>query len=298
MECKNCLLTDAFPSIYILEDGLCNLCHDHLNHPLDRKVLAQEMIKFLQGFVHRGAPVVLGVSGGKDSSVSLIWLRRNIPDLKIIAVTVDNGFCSEGALKNLAVLISNSTITWEILPARISPAALTAFDQHDNFCVPCGHSTIQVLGEYAQNKGLSCVILGREWLYAHDVAKNCVIRYDPVQDSFPYTGVYGISMVRLLAGLSMSLSERYDYLEGTPWRNPKIPTNTSCLLEGYVVRRFIDSHGYHPYILPISEQVRRGMMTYEEAKLALRYPEIPDDLTSLIEARLRPYNIQLGKTSK
>lgn len=295
MECRNCFITDAFPTIQIFKDGFCNLCHEHRAHPTDKEKLAIQTTDYLQGLVEQGETAVLGISGGKDSSASLIWLRKNFPDLQLVAVTVDNGFCSEGALKNIAKLVSQVKVPWEVIPTRLADDALLAFDCYDNFCVPCAHGAMRVLGQRAAELGISCIIVGREWLYAHVLETNQVIMYDPVHDSFPYTGVEGITMVRLLAGLSMSLAGCYELLKEVPWQDPYIPANTSCLLEGYVVRRFLDHHGYHPYILPVSEQVRRGMMTHEEALMNLARPNIPPTIESLIEARLRPYRVKLDR---
>ena len=295
MECRNCLITDAFPTVRILKDGLCNLCHEQESHPLDKKKLAQQTFDYLEGLVQREEPAVLAISGGKDSSASLVWLRNNFPNLRLMAVTVDNGFCCEAALRNVARLVSQIRVSWEIIPVRLDDASLRAIDRYDNFCVPCAHHYMRILGQYAAGRRISCIIVGREWLYAHDVDTNQVIMYDPVHDSFPYTGVKGITMVRLLAGLSMSLAERYELLRDTPWQAPRISANTSCLLEGYVIQRYMDHHGYHPHVLPISEQVRRGMMTYEEALASLTRPKIAPTVESLVKARLRPYGAQLER---
>jgi len=270
MECIRCLMDSRFPGVELSEDGLCNICHQEEVSPPDYEKLNLLTLDYLRDLETRHSTAVLGLSGGKDSCASLVWLRRHCPGLNIRAVSVDNGFLSRSALANAERVVSRAGVPWEVIDAPLPKEAMDAVSRGVNYCVPCAHSYVRVLAARAIEMGCGTVILGREWLYAFDETANRIVHYDPVHDSEPYTGLKGISIVRLVAALGLSIRERMVLLEGSGWVKPDLPSNTNCLLLGLIVHKFAARHGYHPFILPLSEQVRRGLLTAEEARVLLK----------------------------
>ncbi len=57
--------------------------------------------ELFEGYREKGNyDVIYALSGGKDSSYTLYKLKKDYPFLRVLAVQFDNGFISEGAVKN------------------------------------------------------------------------------------------------------------------------------------------------------------------------------------------------------
>ncbi|MCK5599216.1 hypothetical protein KAI78_06295 [bacterium] len=110
--CKSCLAVDAIEEVRINKDGRCSFCSGEshfgvLKDPQVRKQyeekdrLYAEFLKKLKDVKGSGKyDCILAYSGGKDSTYLMKFLLDN-SDLRILAVTVDNGLESDVALKNI-----------------------------------------------------------------------------------------------------------------------------------------------------------------------------------------------------
>ena len=101
--CKKCVLDSDIPGIQINEEsGLCHFCETYA--PLSSQEKSEYLTKIEELFEqYRGKgkyDVIYALSGGKDSSYTLYKLKKDYPFLKVLAVQFDNGFTSEGAIKN------------------------------------------------------------------------------------------------------------------------------------------------------------------------------------------------------
>lgn len=107
-QCVRCVLTDAFPGVQIDENGLCSFCRRSTSRPQRRQQEEQYRKRFEQ-LLNRPHPpdryhAVMAYSGGKDSSYTLARLSRDYPFLRVLAITLDNGFLSPQAKRNVAVV--------------------------------------------------------------------------------------------------------------------------------------------------------------------------------------------------
>jgi len=105
--CTRCIVSERYLPI---QDGLCDACRTAQSGPAASAGLRagapgmeEELRQVLQQHAGRGAgnfDALLLFSGGKDSAFLLHRLRSEFPQLRLLAVTVDNGFFSQVALAN------------------------------------------------------------------------------------------------------------------------------------------------------------------------------------------------------
>lgn len=101
--CKKCVLDSKTPGISIHpETGLCQFCEQFTPLPEEKKEeYRARMDLLLKSPPQRGKyDVIFALSGGIDSSYTLYRLKKDYPNLNILAVQFDNGFISETALEN------------------------------------------------------------------------------------------------------------------------------------------------------------------------------------------------------
>lgn len=105
--CDRCLLSERCVP---LRDGICDICRTADSGPSETAVrqgraagMEATLGQLLQQYQGQGAgnyDALLLFSGGKDSAFLLHRLRSEFPQLRLLAVTVDNGFFSHVAMAN------------------------------------------------------------------------------------------------------------------------------------------------------------------------------------------------------
>src|SRR5688500_9951370 len=107
MLCSRCVLSDKFPGITFDAAGLCSLCQDEppaVEATARRRALkskVEDLYRSVRG--KKDYDCLVAYSGGKDSSYTL-WALSHTYGLRCLAITVDNGFVSEQALRNIDTL--------------------------------------------------------------------------------------------------------------------------------------------------------------------------------------------------
>lgn len=107
--CKKCCLPSNYPNIFF-KNGICNICEEFNfkeyknNLSKNKKKLESILNKISKNKIKYHCLVAL--SGGKDSSYTCYLLKKKY-NLNIIAITVENGFLSQQALKNCKILSEN-----------------------------------------------------------------------------------------------------------------------------------------------------------------------------------------------
>lgn len=102
--CAQCILSSGFPGIRFNRDGVCNFCRNEIYYTTEDQTIssAREKIKTLFE-AHKGKgryDAVMCFSGGKDSTYTLMLATRHY-NLRVLALTVDNGFLSDAAFGNI-----------------------------------------------------------------------------------------------------------------------------------------------------------------------------------------------------
>ena len=124
--CARCILSAAFPGVQIGDDGLCSTCRsaptiEEMGRVRD--ALRRETKLVLERDRGSGSyDCLVAFSGGKDSTFVLQLLVREY-GLRCLALTVDNGFLSEQALKNCDTV--TTALGVDFILVKPSPAFMT-----------------------------------------------------------------------------------------------------------------------------------------------------------------------------
>lgn len=102
--CQNCNLLEGKFNVVLNEEGVCNYCEyfeqnkRYILNIHDREQLLARRLQKLKGKYEYDA--VVGLSGGKDSTYILCEMVKK-HNLKVLAVTFDNGFLTEFARESI-----------------------------------------------------------------------------------------------------------------------------------------------------------------------------------------------------
>lgn len=118
--CRRCILSDRCCT---LEDGLCPECRQNTSRTSEvegpSEGSAQSFAKLIEEHLdRRGVHAVLLLSGGKDSVYVLDRLRREYPRLRMLCVTVNNGFMSPLAIDNARFAVETLGVDWMLVNGR------------------------------------------------------------------------------------------------------------------------------------------------------------------------------------
>lgn len=100
MMCKKCLLIENKPEIFLDKDGICNICKNHRNNEPE-KLLDTDFYNFIKKYKGKHKyDCLLMCSGGKDSVGALYYIKTKYK-LNPLVFTFDHGWENEEALKNI-----------------------------------------------------------------------------------------------------------------------------------------------------------------------------------------------------
>jgi 3'-phosphoadenosine 5'-phosphosulfate sulfotransferase (PAPS reductase)/FAD synthetase len=120
--CKRCLLNDRATT---LKDGVCQECSSYVPAPAAKTIEVTQNQKnefnlYMESLVSTNAyDCIYLLSGGKDSAYVLHRLRHEFPSLKILAITVNNGFMSPVAIANAEKAALKLKTDWILCNSRI-----------------------------------------------------------------------------------------------------------------------------------------------------------------------------------
>lgn len=132
LRCKNCLVTNTCENTVIDENNICNHCNDlkngtkqktkHLLSQAEKQKYIDDLDNILKNTKgKKGYDCVVGFSGGKDSMYLIYKLKKDYPNLRILAVTVSVGYVfNKNAVKNLSGILSNLDIDHVTIKPRDS----------------------------------------------------------------------------------------------------------------------------------------------------------------------------------
>lgn len=122
--CRGCMLSEKFTNLSKV--GLCQNCEkpkEQKVSDLNRNHLENEMNAILKTYQSKGPRLydaLVMFSGGKDSAYLLHILQVKFPDLRILAITIDNGFMSPVALSNAIHIVEKLDVDHIILKPKPS----------------------------------------------------------------------------------------------------------------------------------------------------------------------------------
>lgn len=116
IRCERCIYDSRIPMITFNKDGICNYCEQY-NQMKDQYPIGEEGMKILEKEVKQikkdgiGKPydVVIGVSGGADSSY-MLHVAKKVFGLRVLAAHFDNTYNSRIAVENIDFVLDKLDI--------------------------------------------------------------------------------------------------------------------------------------------------------------------------------------------
>lgn len=332
--CKKCVLDSDIPGIQINEEsGLCHFCETYTPLTLQEKTdYLTRIEKLFEQYAGTGNyDVIYALSGGKDSSYTLYKLKKDYPFLKVLAVQFNNGFTSEGAIRNAKKMCEITgcdyfqlTMKEEILLDTFRKAA-ESYDAFPRFakyrasdiCNVCISIIKQKLIEKAITEKAPFIVFA----FTAGQSPNPII---PLSANFlkwsrnlfetqlQKIGVDDKDEVFLLKkSVLANLGENvpsilhplclWDYNEDViletlleiGWESPGIndSNSTNCILNSFACYNHLKKYGFHPYTFDIAGLVRSGDMSREEG-----FEKITQELSQpLIMEAAKKLNFDLNR---
>lgn len=304
--CTRCILPETFPGTNFDEHGVCNHCRAFTGV----EVLQEQKREYEEKFLaiveqHRkfsSHDCIMAYSGGKDSTYTMLLLRKRY-NLRVLALTLDNGFISEVSFSNMRKITDNLGVDHIIFKprfdllkniflaaAREDIYSKKTLERASTICTSCIGIVKSVTLKTAIEKGI--MLIGYGWSPGQAPVQSSVIRTNPslikaTQAALkgPLTKVAGEEVgAYFLDEEHFALKERFPYnvhplafldyneerivqeIEALGWQMPDDTdsNSTNCLLNAFANDVHIKRFNFHPYVWEIANMVRTGVMDREE----------------------------------
>ena len=303
--CVRCGLGTDVPDITIDTDGVCSTCrdyeriapqaHDWFKSTADLDAALADA----RGRAAGDYDCLHLLSGGKDSTYALYQLVER--GWRVHALTLDNGYISEGAKANVRRSIADLGIGHEFVTTEAMDAIFRdSLDRYSNVCNGCYKTIYTLATARAHELGIPVIVTGlsrgqffETRLLPHQFEAE---RFDPsaidhtvlqarrayhhttdaVTTLLPEQSVFDlddrdvldeITYLDFYRFVDIELSEMYTFLEQrAPWVRPTdTGRSTNCLINVAGIHVHRTERGYHNYAEPYSWDVRLGHKTRDEA---------------------------------
>jgi tRNA(Ile)-lysidine synthase TilS/MesJ len=262
-------------------------------------------------------------SGGKDSTYTL-WLLKAQYNLRVLALTFDNGFISRVALKNMRAVAENLGIDHVLIKPRFDLLqqvflgsmesgvySLRALERASGICTSCmalakgiglrlalekkipllayGWSPGQIplaSALFRTNPQMLRVMLETAMAPLVDAVGAEIALYFPEEDHLENAEAFPYN-VSPLAFLHYDEETAVRTIKSLAWESPgdTDPNSTNCLLNSFANQIHLEQMGYHPYVMELSALVREGYMRREEALGRLETAAAPE-VVAAVQAKL------------
>lgn len=306
--CTTCILSENFPNINFDADGVCNFCRDEMISTTNDKMIqrAQDkiatLIKEKKGTGDYDA--VVCYSGGKDSTYTLMLALEKY-DLKVLALTLDNGFISEAAFENIRKIVDITGVDHMIYKPAVknlkkifkasalhpvyNPKSLIRISA---VCYACISIVNMSALKLALEKNIPFIISGftlgqipaNSIVYKNnyrflmdsrqksidalrDLAGPCVDDYFTIKEEvIDKVTEYPFSM-NILCLEDISEADIIKKIQTVGWESPKgiDGCSSNCLLNTFNNYIHHQTHGYNPYELELSHLIKKGQLSRDEA---------------------------------
>lgn len=329
--CTRCVLPETFPDISFDEDGVCSVCRDFdaqgssADSAKRRREPLEQLIEATRSSGRRRYDAVVAFSGGKDSTYLLQVLKEHY-DLRLLAVTFDNGFLSEVSFANMRRVVTALDVEHVVVRyprsrmnavvlgsglARVYPGHLTKFGS--GVCISCIRMVMTLALRTAIEKQVPLVMLGNspgqvlrseEELIYQDNKIPFALRQQLFSKLAERTGSWVYEYVMLtqkeyaaspfphivspLPILGYEEAEIYRRIEALGWSKPVDVdrSSTNCRLNSFGIIRHQNLYRFHPYDFEMSQLVRLGSMSREAALEKLDAGEQVERVAAQVERDL------------
>lgn len=254
---------------------------------------------------------VVAFSGGKDSTFLLYWLKKEL-DLRLLAVTFDNGFLADTCLANVRNVVAALSLDHTIIKYRqdrlnriflesalspIYPDYLIRFGS--GVCISCIRMVMTAALRTAIEQQVPMVMLGNspgqllrsedELIYQDNkipfaLRRQLFAKLAERLGSWVYDRVmltaqeYKVNpfpyTISPLPIFGYDEAEIYDTIARFGWSKPEDvdPNSTNCRLNAFAIIWHMNRYRFHPYDYEMSQLVRLGLLSREAALARLEDP--------------------------
>lgn len=306
--CSRCVLSDNIPGIEV-KDGLCNYCADE-SASVSAIRQAKQVLKSRIGSVLREKcsnlsdyDCVVAYSGGKDSTYTLKMLTEEY-GLRCLALTIDNGFVSEQAMRNCMVVTDElgvDLIWYKPKPQfmkkmyvesmkRIDIHPRSAIRRASNICNSCirlinnhviktalNHNISVIAGGYIggqvpKDSAVLEIDLSKQAQFRDASMSNYIRSFGDEARQYFGLGKNEASDAKLtvlnpMLAVDITEEDIIAAIEVLGWKRTQDTgmNSSNCRLNDVGIAVHHHQHGFHPYVFEIAEQVRAGQMLRDEA---------------------------------
>lgn len=311
--CKKCINGSFNPSMHFNQNGLCNICESFVKGFRREKIAEEiELLKTFRDFNKNKFDIMVGVSGGKDSTATLYHIQQLW--FNPLAFTFDTGYLPEGHITRAKYVCNLLDCEHMILPIshllrkndiksletlckyyeyedNLKTKALfqKAYSQgrkkysikhtgsfgHIRSCIMCRKMVIRGYYHYAQKFGIRAIALGmNERAYLSSSQHHF---YSGVRKLQPFKHSAPIYVFHLPFILGLTQQQLKKVLQKI-WR--KAPENenfveanhNSCLLAAACESKATLLLGFHPDSTRLAREVTVWFLTRERAIAAINKP--------------------------
>ncbi len=165
--CNSCILPDNYLGLSFNAEGVCSFCCET---PKIQYRNPKELVDYIKSKNNNSKyDCAVGFSGGRDSTYLLYYMSK-VLNLKVVALTVDNGYMSESALENVKKIAKKLNVdiiikkhnyltksfvhNFETWISRIDPAMITGI------CAGCRYGLRKGIFELMQESNSKVFIWG------------------------------------------------------------------------------------------------------------------------------------------
>jgi len=315
--CTLCVLPETFPNIKFNENGVCNFCQAYQNHPISEESKEKYRKKFEELITINTRKSdydgIMAYSGGKDSSYTLALLKEKY-HLKILALTLDNGFLSPVAFKNIKNVVEKLGVDFISYKPRFSLLksifkiateqdifSRKTLERASTICTACIGLVKFTCLKYAIRNNIPFIFYG--WSpgqapISASIFKNNVSMIKSMQQALlkPLQKAVGEQInsyflnendfkfatkfpynLSPLAFFEYNEDDIFQKIQQLGWIHPPdTDTNsTNCLLNAFANQVHKDRFKFHPYVFEIANLVRQGQLSRKQGLKKIEAKEKP-----------------------
>ncbi len=335
--CTRCILPETFPGIRFDSEGVCNHClkSDGRKTPLDEDKKNYEerfhdLLKTIgsgsqteNGNAPRAYDVLMAYSGGKDSTYTMSLLRRKY-NLRVLALSFDNGFLSPAAVNNIKNATDSLGVDhllfkppWGVLKKIFTTASARelyskkTLERASTICTSCIGLVKSLCLKTAIEQEIPLVAFG--WSPGQAPMESSIMKNNPSLIRMAQQAI--LQPLRTVVGDEVdgyflrekhyALPERFPYnvhpmawefyneemilqdIRQYGWTAPQDTDSNSsnCLLNAYANDIHIKKYRFHPYVWEIANMVRDNVMNRQEGYEKI-YGEQREDLIRIAREKL------------